>query len=184
MTWFHCRRNSFDTSNDVLLHAIHLLSHELVCCHRIYVRAIVHYIQSTLQTFVLRSLKQLNYQVDSRNYSDNLSNNKKPISFLVVNERNTEVSSAYKIAYKCKALEFNQYLAFIEDYDKVRFMVDDWRHSPSLTKYLSKVDVDGICYAATDFISALIELNRLLHRKHIKDEDRRKLLFGFDQILS
>lgn len=51
------------------------------------------------------------------------------------------------------------------------------------TGALPIVDVQGSIFASTDFVTALIGLNRLVFNRKLSAEDRRRVLFGSDQIL-
>lgn len=76
------------------------------------------------------------------------------------------------------------YVTFLKDFDLAKRLWGDWRNSVIYRKCLSIVDLNGSIYIATDFVTSMIDLNRLLFKKKLSDEERRKLLFCFDQILS
>lgn len=142
--WFHCRHRSFDSSNAVLEHALHILTHELTSCHRIYVRAIVHYIHRKVKNKIIET-----YKSQHVGDTDNI---------------------------------WRQNISFLKDFDESRRKLgSDWSDHHTRA---SVIDIDGRIFISSDFISSIIELNRMLYNKHISDEDRRKLLFTFDQILS
>ena len=42
---------------------------------------------------------------------------------------------------------------------------------------------DGIVFAAPDFVTASIDMNRLVFNRHLSNEDRRKVLLSSDQII-
>lgn len=54
---------------------------------------------------------------------------------------------------------------------------------PAGIKPIALVDVRGTIFAVTDFVTALIGLNRLVFNRKLGAEDRRRVLFGSDQIL-
>jgi hypothetical protein len=61
-------------------------------------------------------------------------------------------------------------------------MIENWP-SPVDVQSLSLLEVDGKLFASTDFVSSLVQLNRIVFNRNISEEDRRKVLFGSDQII-
>ena len=47
----------------------------------------------------------------------------------------------------------------------------------------SLIDIDGTVFINSDFTTGIIQLNRTIFNKNMSMEDRRKVLFGSDQII-
>jgi hypothetical protein len=146
----------------VLQHAVDRIAQELVGCSAIYTRAIMHYIEKSIRSHIVEVLRSESMQPEIDSWLANSS------ATAAVSEGAT----------------FLSYVSFLKDFDLAKRLWDDWRNNRSFQKYLSIVEVDGCIYIATDFVTGMIDLNRFLFKKKISEEERRKLLFGFDQILS
>lgn len=71
-----------------------------------------------------------------------------------------------------------------EDLRIVRKELQDSRWpSEEAMKSISIADIRGTVYVSSDFVTALIGLNRLVFNRKLSAEDRRRVLFGSDQIL-
>ncbi len=70
----------------------------------------------------------------------------------------------------------------INDFELSKSMLGNW---PCIldVQSVALANVDGTLFASTDFVSSLIQLNRLIDNRNLNEEDRRKVLFGSDMII-
>jgi len=71
---------------------------------------------------------------------------------------------------------------FLSDFALSHSMIENWP-SPVDAQSLSLLEVDGKLFASTDFVSSLVQLNRIIFNRNLSEEDRRRVLFGSDQII-
>eukprot|EP01041_Mallomonas_annulata_P006669 gene6669-13501_t len=71
----------------------------------------------------------------------------------------------------------------LEDFEKASSSLgSNWLRFQS-EPCLPLVSINDVTYSAQDFVTSLIELNRAGYTKHLSAEERRRALFGSDQIL-
>lgn len=71
----------------------------------------------------------------------------------------------------------------LEDYNQVDAILSATHWPLHASKCLPLVEVNGLVYSAQDFVTSIIELNRAGYTTHLSGEERRRVLFGSDQIL-
>ena len=71
---------------------------------------------------------------------------------------------------------------FLSDFTLSHSIIENWP-SPVDAQSLSLLEVDGKLFASTDFVSSLVQLNRIIFNRNLSEEDRRRVLFGSDQII-
>ena len=227
--WFHCRYNSFDSTNQILANALHILSHEFAETQMIYNRAILAYVQTNIQTFVNnynKTNENENNETNETNEMNELNETNERIKALEIYknemkiiEKNIFINFTEKILKNEKLNENNynsnenlnenliineqslllqeisNYKLLIFDYNfLIKYLynnINEWRNKFHInnnnTINMSIIELNnGNIFIATDFITGIIELNRLLFKKseYLTIEEKRKILFGFDQILS
>jgi hypothetical protein len=171
-------------------------------CHRLYARAILHYIYKCF------SKPLANRTTASSDPSTSASTHRSEMFIIETNKvaRSMKITSGSSDPQESSrrtessAISDQEYLSemdnllhsgeglrtrllreteFLQDFFKSRAS----RSRKEIMKSLSVVDLDGNIVISTDFVTAVIELNRIMFNKHISAEDRRKVLFVSDQII-
>lgn len=205
--WFYCRPRPFDTATHILNSATNILSHEMSAAQKIYARAIVHYVQKvlTVVTNIPTSpskspskrpssapSKRQEIKDDTSKVSTSMdgatavaalglvnSNNNSEIKF------NSDGDGELQALLQAQEDGTNQNKRdeeFLSDFTLSHSIIENWP-SPVDVQSLSLLNIDGKIYASTDFVSSLVQLNRIVFNRNLSEEDRRRVLFGSDQII-
>jgi hypothetical protein len=139
--------------------AFTLLTHEIIDVYDIYMRALLRYTRKCMK-MVINHYDVANSRKVPSNNLDFLS--KKLFESLCIDLKEAkEIEEDFIIAENILKKENNNY-----DSPKLPF-----------------ISVSGRTYASEDFVSGLVSINRSFFVKYLGDEDRRKILFGSDQII-
>lgn len=176
--WFHCRYHPYDTSIAIMNQAIVLLKHELLLTSRLYNRAILNYIYKSIHKNTMNKLKG-NQMGSYKQEIQEMENRLKSMKL--------RKTSIVDISQESDEIIFNKHLKFIQNFRIAHGLVIS-----NLGQYpneLLKIRKTMICinshvFVASEFIGAIMELNRVLYTNDLPYDLRKKLIFGFDQIIS
>jgi hypothetical protein len=201
--WFYCRPRPFDTPTFILNSATNILSHEILAAQKIYARAIVHYVQKVL-TIVKnipsppkspkRPSSAPSKRPDAKDEASKVSTSMDGATAVlalglgkVQSNSKSEFNGDGELEALLQAQEdgidqSQRDDEFLSDFTLSHSMIENWP-SPVDVQSISLLEVDGKLFASTDFVSSLVQLNRIIFNRSISEEDRRKVLFGSDQII-
>ena len=174
--WFHCRSRPYDTPSNVIKAALQFLSFEMTSTQSLYVRAVTNYIKKSLLRGPLPT-KQLN------NHGITTKGGK--ISPIIFDDDhlslfNTQCDDNNQIQ-KARERELLEDFEIVESSFLGIWPVGQARNAISLG--LVDGAGGGPLYTASDFVTASIEMNRAIFNRHLEGEEKRKVLFGSDQII-
>ena len=161
--WFHCRTKPYDTPATVIKTALHFLACEMASAQPLYVRAVLSYIRKCLQKS--RAAAKAKAEAGGGVAADEES---EPCGNAKV-ECDDEDMAALLRWQEWSAQRDEELLA---DFDLVE---------PSLE--LGKPVWFARGYAGPDFVTASVEMNRLIFNRSLNSEEKRKVLFGSDSII-
>lgn len=153
---------------------LNILVHEFSTTHKLYARAILHY--------VVRCLEESSIVADTlfnANKESNCPDNNYTLSVKLNDDASSNLDS-----------KTQQRIAdLLLDMSIVKSQLGSWTASNIEGKYESTiipvVDInDGQLFTLTDFVTGIIEMNRTLFDNNLSEDIKRKNLFGSDQIIS
>lgn len=174
--WFYARASPVDSPKAVINAVHNLLVHEMVATQDLYFQV--------LRVYAKRLINGSN---------SSLSPSKRPSSAPAARGRMKEKKEIPAVSTSIDASEmsFSKMMAGNEENERSNnpnISLADTAPPPAskqtVFQSFSVVCSDeGDCFVATDFVSALIGFNRFIFNKSLSPDDRRKVLFGSDQIL-
>ena len=152
--WFYCRPRPIDTPSSILRTALNMLIHELSTSQQLYLRGIFRYVKKCLL-----SLSPIISPGNSGNTITSKDDLRKKQTFI----NDLSISTLREI---------------LEDFETAEKESKQFHASSCISIIMCSETI----YTSTDFVSGIIELNRRIFNKSLNEEDRRKVLFGADQI--
>lgn len=169
-----------------------MMAHEMMSSAPLYFRACLHYVYRCLRN---QSMVMSYESLSNSNTMQKLINEKlvahlrNPLEFMVASEQQNAVmdESTYEQSrlyyhYETEDSQKMREAEFLEDCHRTLFPTTSVRERMVLPS-LSIVNVDGLVYVNSDFTTGIIHLNRTIFNKSMSMEDRRRVLFGSDQII-
>ena len=199
--WFFCRQRPIDNPVAVMELAADFLMHEMVSAQPLYVKAVCHYVRECLLSCVewkAESVKTATLK-PTKHTPSMYTKLKRPSSAPTQGARgggqdsggtgptqSTGVVSSDNPQLDLQeiwAQESKNDVDVLEDFEVIDQLLQDSPLARDDNGCLPLVAVNDVMFSAQDFVTSLIELNRMSYTKHLSAEDRRRVLFGSDQIL-
>ena len=154
--WFHCRTKPYDTPATVIKTALHFLACEMAAAQPLYVRAVLSYIRKCLQKSRTAAISKTEAgQKEDLGHGEVECDDEDMAALLRSQEWSEQRDEE-----------------LLEDFEHVEKSVE-----------LGKPMWFANGYAGPDFVTASVEMNRLIFSKSLNSEEKRKVLFGSDSII-
>mmetsp|Transcript_10471 Transcript_10471/g.15963 ORF Transcript_10471/g.15963 Transcript_10471/m.15963 type:complete len:1224 (+) Transcript_10471:145-3816(+) len=156
--WFFCRTRPYDTPGAVLRAAHSTLVHEIVESQEIYTAAVFNYVKRMLEA---------DFTAFGEIKSSSAPSGQKQA---LVTDNSFEVGK------------------WLQDFEEASTSCPEWilgklsACSVALVEISDNGDNSGTIFSSQDFVTALIKLNRVMYARNNSAEERRRMLFGVDQI--
>ena len=206
--WFFCRQHPLDTPVAVMRRAHHTLTHELVSAQPLYTRAVFAFVLRCLKegeatredhgaVASLDSSQSLSSELDHETGGE--TRPRRPSSAPLYGARKVNGNSGIDCAARAVETRRNvqeelsgagkdssESISDCSDQAvRERVLLEDMEEllaSVSLPDRPFAV-VNGVTYCPQDFVTAVVGQNKEFYTSNLSDEDRRRCLFGSDQIL-
>lgn len=200
--WFHSRQHPHENPMTVLRHTLKILKHELLSAHRVYARGIMYYVQRCIRerktavaayhearnqtassTVVSNTINTPQKSGDSGSSSSS-SNTSANTASPNTNSSDISSSSVSSSAAPPAAVYTDQ--DFLTDVDQAKTIMKQGWFSAASMERVPYIEVKPSCalYTYSDFVTALVAMNRTIFTRHISADQLRKNIYGSDQIIS
>ena len=191
--WFHCRTKPYDTPATVIKTALHFLACEMASAQPLYVRAVLSYIRKCLQKSRAANVVAVKAGSDVVVAGEPEPSTESSSSSSSSSSNESNGSDATKV--DCDDEDMAALLRWqewsdgtndprrydqrdeelLDDFDSVERAVDLGKP----VWFARCLDV----FSCPDFVTASIEMNRLIFNRSLNGEEKRKVLFGSDSII-
>lgn len=179
--WFHCRHHPHDNPMWVLQRAVTALQHELLDTHRVYARAIMHWVRRCISESVLSDVEEAPEGTAAVALQEKI-----PAERDNANEALSVAATAGSAVWSPAARTGYSHQDLLTDMTQAQALLQ--QHYPSAPKTVLlpfiKVKPSGSLYAYEDFVTALVRMNREIFTRNIPDHVLRANIYGSDQIIS
>ena len=198
--WFHSRHKQHEIPSAVLRNAIDILALELFGAHKIYARAILHYVRTCLQDAhgkgsakgkdqdqgaSASSGKEKAAAVDpSHHHHQQLQQQPAVPSSDRSNNSSSSKMPSQQESMGVAEKELLREKELLQDLELSDSQLGPWPRFEAV-RLVPFVSIEhGSVYSCTDFVTGIVEMNRTIFKRDLPTEVRRKNLFGSDQIVS
>jgi hypothetical protein len=192
--WHFCRNWIHDAPVVVLKAALDKIIPEMIASDKIYFRALSHYVYDCLvcmknnpSDFEISASKKASESRFNTNYEMDLDGAIDELLGNTVLGEESDIKVFLDNIHGSEEIQLKRMVELIEDFDMMAAQrmpeKPDATYDQILNKNLSMAAVNGHLFTNYDFVSCLMNVNRLSCDRDLKAERKRKVIYGTDQIV-